>query len=357
MKLPKKTLVQILPNQTVRITDQRSFDAEIPSRVREEVPKNVVGAVLPWDLYDGSSKIERVGDGLSVAQENGVSQGLLDVDTAVFGSPVFCNVFEARNNLHTYPFAPETVFPWPNGVFSVDSAELSAALKKCIRGADVALSVEHGTGRVSLVCTDNAQLRVFHLTKAQYEGDPYAETVLFDIKALALALDIAKPHTIRVFHALEGRARALFLGRDVRLSLNIDEKTFPNWRAIMPETQSAWVTFAATKDAQKVFCSIAKAVPVAEDSKQRVRLTTSTENSDMFVESKCLSVPTVRATVKLAAKPLAEFSVVLNVAYIADTLRAFGDSPVLFGFSSLKYPVTITDQNGTDCLIMPIGEN
>ena len=215
--------------------------------------------------------------------------------------------------------------------------------------------VECKKGELSFVATDSVRLAI---RTTQVSGGP--------LSGGATVRELPEFHCLVPSHALAELARTLKPDTDVNVTLSDDQasfafgsselrtrlsdKTFPNFRTILPKVQSRNLKLR-TKEFQD---NLRGVIPLAKDTKNKIFVDFEKEKVVITSTSPELGEARREVETELSGEPI---RLAFNGKYLLDFLSVVDSESFRWGVSSSSYPATLTpdaEDAGYTYILMPI---
>jgi len=257
-------------------------------------------------------------------------------------------------------FSPETFPMLPDLEVKTRMTLPAQLLKEMIRKTIVVTSgsgsgvqtyeevlVEGRSGELSFVATDSVRLAI---RSAIVDVQLPDFQCLVPSHALAELARIAKPEQDVQITLSEDQASFTFGSSELRTRLS--DKTFPNFRTILPKVQSRNLVLR-TREFQD---NLRGVIPLAKDTKHKVVVDFEKEKVIITSTSPEYGVAKREVEASLSGDPI---RLAFNGKYLLDFLSVVESESFRWGVSSSSYPATLTPDSqdpGYTYVLMPITE-
>lgn len=285
------------------------------------------------------------------------------VDTTRNTAALVCGSAKAR--IKGWPGGDYPAMPVPGAqpVLTVDAPRLKVALGRVLFAAArddnrpvlTGVQMEVRDGELTLIATDGYRLakQVVPLSEAAPDGD-----YLIPARALAALVKLLPDEgAAACYPALNGGAHMTWAAGDALLSAAALEGKFPDWRAIMPQGWTTWIT--AERAALQV--AVKRAFIFGKDANSAIKLAFTTpgpRGGDGCVVIEAASVERGDTATRVAATDGegGDVTFAVNGALLADALAAAGSQEVRLATNSPTAPLVLEaagDRNWQS-IVMPM---
>jgi DNA polymerase-3 subunit beta len=204
--------------------------------------------------------------------------------------------------------------------------------------------IESAKGELTMVATDAVRLAL----RTAKVADIPDKRVLVPSHALSELARILRPgDQVKV---LIGDDQIAFTFGATELRARLSEKTFPNYRAILPRSHAATVTL----DVREFADNLKGVIPLAKDTRNKVYVEFAADKVVLTSASPELGEARREVAASLEGEPL---TLAFNGRFVLDFLTVVETESFCWGVTSATYPATLTpvvDEPGYTYILMPI---